>query len=426
MEETPPPSPLFGQHENEKENFDASISFNNLSIGDPLTTAGRSSNVPFSMLSFMEDEMRIFAEEECKCERFEATMKEYLALREKIDNTKSARKVGNEEAEIKRLQNVLAEIKRLQNELAELKEENELCKKVAEHAKKDFNDFHFALDEEKKRSKNRIADLQKENYALSDEVDNLKSLMSKTLEMKEELICLREKLVMFDKVVQRGTLIEEYCKRKKSEYVQLQSAFAAKEAENVQLRNALAAKEAQNQVDAQTVDDAKEVENVELKNVLAAKEAEVLELRKTVTAKEVENVYLQNAFAVKEAENIEFRNALAAKEAEMYNVVVAKEIEFQEFKEAMEKEKEEELNELRHTREKLMKDIEKLNSELDAYDENQRQSSEEIFKLSAKLAQIKAASGDNNSGSPIRAAIDLGENARRSFNDADFSQNSSM
>uniref|UniRef100_A0A914PAX2 Tropomyosin n=1 Tax=Panagrolaimus davidi TaxID=227884 RepID=A0A914PAX2_9BILA len=62
----------------------------------------------------------------------------------------------------------------MQQELESAKAEVENYKKAAEIAKKEADDFRLVLDEEKRRSNNRIADLRKQNLALCDEVEALR------------------------------------------------------------------------------------------------------------------------------------------------------------------------------------------------------------------------------------------------------------
>uniref|UniRef100_A0AC35GYI3 Uncharacterized protein n=1 Tax=Panagrolaimus sp. PS1159 TaxID=55785 RepID=A0AC35GYI3_9BILA len=80
---------------------------------------------------------------------------------------------GNNDEEVV-AHHVHDQILQMQKELECAKEEVKNYKKAAAIAKKEADDFQVVLDEEKRRSKNRIADLQKENFALSDEVEKLK------------------------------------------------------------------------------------------------------------------------------------------------------------------------------------------------------------------------------------------------------------
>uniref|UniRef100_A0A914Y136 Transforming acidic coiled-coil-containing protein C-terminal domain-containing protein n=1 Tax=Panagrolaimus superbus TaxID=310955 RepID=A0A914Y136_9BILA len=128
-----------------------------------------------SMVSFLEEEMQVYAEEQCKCIRFESVIKEYNILREKFEAKPGS---GNVNTTITNDASVDSkideEIFQLNEELVKVQMEVEDYKKAAEIAKKEAEDFQFVLDEEKRRAKNRIADLQKENFALSDELETLK------------------------------------------------------------------------------------------------------------------------------------------------------------------------------------------------------------------------------------------------------------
>ena len=95
--------------------------------------------------------------------------------------------------------------------LAEAKYEADLSQKEAANSKKDSEDFQFALDEEKRRSKSRISDLQNQNFSLSEELETLKNTLIEYGDveaMKDELFALKEKLKVFDEVVSKGAEIE--------------------------------------------------------------------------------------------------------------------------------------------------------------------------------------------------------------------------
>ena len=96
-------------------------------------------------------------------------------------------------------------------------------------------------------------------------------------------------------------------------------------------------------------------------------------------------------------------NKLKDEKAELQSLYSLKEIELLELKDATEKDKEDR-EKLQDAREKLKQEIETLNDQLEAADEAQKDSNEQLFRLSAKLSKMKC---DGNA--PYRAAIDLAE-----------------
>uniref|UniRef100_A0AC34GRP5 Uncharacterized protein n=1 Tax=Panagrolaimus sp. ES5 TaxID=591445 RepID=A0AC34GRP5_9BILA len=180
-----------------------------------------------SMVSFLEEEMQIYAEEQCKCVRFQSVIKEYTAIREKFDAKPRGESVNTtmkNEASFNQLAE--EEIFYLNEELAKTKMEVEEYKIKADIAKKEADDYQFVLDEEKRRAKNRLADLQKENFALSDELEALKfgggdafqQENDATKELQEQILQLNEQYL------KANAEVEEY---------KLQAKNAQQEAENL-------------------------------------------------------------------------------------------------------------------------------------------------------------------------------------------------